>query len=86
MNRDSIFRFRLSGEEAADLDREAKEMGLSKADRIRKALGWPLADRPTRTATVRDVVAKAPTAALDPAKQPGASALQDLAKRLGRKP
>ena len=86
MNRSSIFRFRLSDEEAELLDREAKEMGLSKADRIRKALGWPLADRPTRTAPVRDIAAKAPAAAVDADQQPGLAAMQALAKRLGRKP
>jgi hypothetical protein len=85
VRRDSIFRFRLSEEEAARLDGEAKEMGLSKADRIRKALGWPLADRPTRTAPVRDVVAKAPTEAVDADREPGKAAMQALAKRLGRR-
>jgi hypothetical protein len=86
VKRGAVFQLRLSVPEAERLESQAKDAGLSKADLIRKALGWDITRRPTRTAPVRDVVAAAPEQAVDPEKQPGAAALQALAKRLGRKP
>lgn len=87
--RSEIFRFRLSPAEQERLQREADERGLeSKAERIRDALGWldrPL-DRPTddRPAglPIRQPAPPASTAPPDPARQPGAAAIEELAKRI----
>jgi hypothetical protein len=84
--RGAVFQLRLSTPEAQKLEDQAKEAGLSKADLIRRALGWDITKRPTRTAPVRDVVAQAPTGAVDPDREPGKAALQSLAQRLGRSP
>lgn len=84
MKRDAIFRFRLSGADAERLEREATEEGLSKADLIRRRLGWDITALPTRD--MSHIPISVTEEEVDPETRPGASALQQLAKRLGRKP
>lgn len=86
MSKDKIFRMRLDEEYAARLDREAKEEGLSKANLVRKRLGWPLVDRgPQPARPVIDqgsLTAAPPVTVVDPERQPGMSALQQIQERL----
>lgn len=42
MKRDAVFQLRLSTPEAERLESQAADAGLSKADLIRKALGWDI--------------------------------------------
>lgn len=68
--------------DAERLDREAKEAGLSKADFVRRALGWETTGLSTRTPAVRDVAQMSPRPDIDPDKQPGMAALQQIARKL----
>lgn len=84
MSRSEIYRFRLDPEEQERLGREAAEAGLSKADLIRRALGWDTrsAARPASGA-VAAVISKAPTSKpADPAREPGKAAIEELAQRI----
>lgn len=85
--REEIFRFRLNEEEQARLGREAAERGLSKADRIREALGWDRRAEPkaplATTGAVAAVVGKPPTGKpADPEREPGKAAIEELAQRI----
>lgn len=81
MSRDSVFRFRLTAEEAERLENEASERGVTKADRIREALGWGRSERARPTAKPRPRP-KREKPTVDPNQHPGLAAMQELAKRL----
>jgi hypothetical protein len=85
VKRDSIFRFRVTPVEADRLQTEADAQGLSKADLIRKALGWDITALPSRDMS-QVLSVPVPEEPIDADKRPGASAIQQLAQRLGRKP
>jgi hypothetical protein len=86
MSRRSVFQLRLLDTEAQRLEDQAKEAGLSKADLIRKALGWDTTDRSPRTPTPQLAVPPAPAERpVDPERQPGLAAIQEIANKLGRK-
>lgn len=75
MSRETIFRFRISEEDYADLVRRSERSGLTKADVIRRALHWPLS-RPAQPENGR---VRAETLS----GEPGATALEQLEQRRG---
>jgi len=81
MSKDKVYRFRLTDDQRDLLQQEAAERGLTKADRIRQALGWPLADRPVQPTPSQTFVP--PTRPVDPDRQPGLAAIDQIAKRMG---
>lgn len=85
MSRSEVYRFRLTPEEQKRLEGEAQERGITKADRIREALGWdrhsaPVMEPSERTKDAIGAPTQGPPA--DPAKQPGKAAIEELAKRI----
>lgn len=84
MKRRAVFQLRLTDDEAQRLEDDAKAAGLSKADLIRRGLGWALTARPTRAPSIRHMPAAEKP--IDAEKQPGLAAIHALQKRLGRKP
>jgi hypothetical protein len=82
MSRSEVFRFRLTPEEQDRLAREAADAGLSKADLIRRALGWDGRAQPTASpaAAIPPPVPKGKAA--DPKREPGKAAIEELAKRI----
>lgn len=86
MKREAIFRFRITAQEAERLDSEATERGITKADLIREALGWKKAEKAPRSARPAPLAPTQPAEKpIDPARQPGLAAIQELAQRLGGK-
>lgn len=75
MSRGTIFRFRISEEDYADLVRRSEKAGLTKADVIRRALHWPLS-RPTQPEDGH--VREEPLSG-----EPGTTALEQLQQRRG---
>jgi hypothetical protein len=80
--KDKIFRMRLDDEYAARLDREASEEGMSKADLVRKRLGWPLVDRGPQKTRPTFTEQTAPAAPVDAERQPGLAAIQEIQRKL----
>lgn len=80
MKRGAVFQLRLSVPEAERLESQAKDAGLSKADLIRKALGWDITKRPTRTAARPGRTAT--SAAKKPDDNVGKAALEELRRRI----
>ncbi len=80
-----FFKFRISDEEQARLLAEAEERGITRADRIREALGWDRASAPVLPTSQRtkDAIVKPPPGPpADPDKEPGKAAIEELAKRI----
>jgi hypothetical protein len=88
MSKDRIFRFRMTDEQREQLQGEADERGLTKADRVRDALGWPLADRAPQlhrpASPRRGLATPVPDTVVDPDLHPGRSAMQQIAQKLAK--
>jgi hypothetical protein len=81
--RGAVFQLRLLDDEPQRLEDQAKEAGLSKADLIRKALGWDITGRPTRSSPPQSAVPTDPAGRpIDPDKQPGLAAIHQIARKL----
>lgn len=82
MARGEIFRFRLTEPEARELDRQAEEKQVTKADLIREAVGLkPLHGKRTPMGK-RLAEVKPSSTRIDRQAEPGKAAIDALAKRI----
>jgi len=77
-----VYRFRLTHEEHERFEKEAAAQECSKADLIRRALGWETWGLPPGEETVKRFERKPTAKAPDPEAEPGNAALARLGDRV----